>query len=440
MLSDESDSGHYSASSRKVARRLLGKEEISAVHYLSNILTELDQNESFACSGTIAANEWNKDTCLIYTKGADGDEGQSEGYDYRRARLPLSQDAARDIYLAGKPSPFGHNYKTVYDESYRQAREIKPPDFALTSDILARTSLLSLLTVKLNYGCPLQARLSKLNAYGEGGFFKSHRDTPRGKNHIGTLVVCLPSAFTGGELVINHNGIAITFDWAEASENTLSWGFLYSDCEHEVLPVKSGMRVTIAYDIFTSEADAVKSELDPIRDSRLELLVNSFKDLLDPSFLPEGGDLAISLMHSYATVSKNVGNELANNLKSGDALTLAAVRRLGLQWCFIAAFDREDNRSDEYRFKSQMKRDPTFMASTLISKDFFALDGTAKYEGSFTGKRLHTSGKLIWVIKPTHFGVKNVYYQAMGNDGGEPENAYSGAVLVVTLPPAHQRG
>ncbi|WVQ85362.1 hypothetical protein IAT38_007527 [Cryptococcus sp. DSM 104549] len=445
----EYESAFDTALKRKEVRPLLGKEEISKVTDLGDVLQELDQDETFACSGSIAPSEWNAEASLIYFKGKDSDGGQNEGGEYRSTPLPLSQEAAKDIYLAGKPSPFGHGHETIFDETYRQAREIKPPFFALTSDILARTSLMSLLAVKLNYGCPLVARLSKLNAYGEGGFFKPHRDTPRGKNHIGTLVFCLPSAFTGGELVIHHNGTDITFDWAEGSKDTLSWGFLYSDCEHEVLPVKSGMRVTIAYDIFTSEADAIKGELDPIRDSRLELLVDSFKELLDPSFLPEGGDLAIGLMHSYATVSKNVGDELARNLKSGDALTLEAVRRLGLRSSFIAAFNGiDDSRSYDFRFNNQMKlthqycfqRDPTFKASTLISEDFFAVDGGSSFDGDWLGPNgLDTSGLLIWVIKPIHFTVKNTY-TAMGNDAGEPENIYAGAVLVVTLPPAHERG
>ena len=33
--------------------------------------------------------------------------------------------------------------------------------------------------------------------YGPGGHFKSHVDTPRGADMIGSLVVCLPSAHEG---------------------------------------------------------------------------------------------------------------------------------------------------------------------------------------------------------------------------------------------------
>lgn len=56
----------------------------------------------------------------------------------------------------------------------------------------------------------------KLNVYSEGGFFKSHRDTPKDDKHIGSLVVCLPSDFKGGELVVRQDGKVEIFDWSES--------------------------------------------------------------------------------------------------------------------------------------------------------------------------------------------------------------------------------
>jgi hypothetical protein len=44
----------------------------------------------------------------------------------------------------------------------------------------------------------VRAELYKLNLMTEGGFFKSHKDTPRGGDScFGTLVVALPVPFTG---------------------------------------------------------------------------------------------------------------------------------------------------------------------------------------------------------------------------------------------------
>ena len=54
-----------------------------------------------------------------------------------------------------------------------------------------------------------------------GGFFKSHRDTPRGDpGFVGSLVVCLPVAHRGGALRIQHGRKAIEYSWGEGA---VSW-------------------------------------------------------------------------------------------------------------------------------------------------------------------------------------------------------------------------
>ena len=42
--------------------------------------------------------------------------------------------------------------------------------------------------------------------YGKGQFFLPHQDSEKDDAMVGTLVVSLPSAHTGGELVIEHAG------------------------------------------------------------------------------------------------------------------------------------------------------------------------------------------------------------------------------------------
>ncbi|KAJ4500203.1 hypothetical protein C8R41DRAFT_752533 [Lentinula lateritia] len=40
------------------------------------------------------------------------------------------------------------------------------------------------------------------NVYDEGSFFKPHRDTPRGPNMFGSLVIIFPTTHEGGELIL----------------------------------------------------------------------------------------------------------------------------------------------------------------------------------------------------------------------------------------------
>ena len=53
----------------------------------------------------------------------------------------------------------------------------------------------------------------------------------------------------GGELVVRHQGKEIKFDWSKDCQN-IQWGAFYSDCEHEVLPVTSGYRITLTYNLY----------------------------------------------------------------------------------------------------------------------------------------------------------------------------------------------
>jgi hypothetical protein len=74
-------------------------------------------------------------------------------------------------------------------------------------------------------------------------------DTPRSELQFGSLVVCLPTAHKGGQLVVRHQGHSTVFDWANNSPN-IQWAAFYGDCEHEVSQVVSGHRVTLTYNLY----------------------------------------------------------------------------------------------------------------------------------------------------------------------------------------------
>jgi hypothetical protein len=52
----------------------------------------------------------------------------------------------------------------------------------------------------------LRAELHSMLVYDKGQFFLQHKDSEKHDAMVGTLVVLLPSAPTGGELVIGHAG------------------------------------------------------------------------------------------------------------------------------------------------------------------------------------------------------------------------------------------
>ena len=117
----------------------------------------------------------------------------------------------------------------------------------------------------------LTARFHKMNVYETGGFFADHKDTPRSELHFGSLVVCLPCAFEGGVLTVDHLGEKRDVDWgrffrpsgmytwqkdyaarlaAHTPPRTLRWAAFFGDANHKVVPVASGARVTLAFELY----------------------------------------------------------------------------------------------------------------------------------------------------------------------------------------------
>ncbi|KAH8917791.1 hypothetical protein BT69DRAFT_1186499, partial [Atractiella rhizophila] len=159
-------------------------------------------------------------------------------------------------------SPHGGEDETVYDDSVGLLREFKTPDFTLNFDPLyEETGVLQALNDFIispgdgEEDRKIYAKLYKANSYPTGGFFKPHRDTPKSDQHLGTIVVCLPSIFKGGELLVGEDDDMQTLRWEEdCASGKVCWVFLYNDIQHEVKAVTSGYRLTIAYDVFLASS------------------------------------------------------------------------------------------------------------------------------------------------------------------------------------------
>src|SRR5690606_1140235 len=95
----------------------------------------------------------------------------------------------------------------------------------------------------------VDARLYKLLIYEEGDFFLTHKDSEKGKGMFGTLIIGLPSQYTGGELIVRFEGEEETADFAKNSAYSLNYVAFYADCDHEVKPLTSGYRVCLVYNL-----------------------------------------------------------------------------------------------------------------------------------------------------------------------------------------------
>ena len=101
--------------------------------------------------------------------------------------------------------------------------------------------------------------------YEQGDFFLPHRDTEKEKGMFATLILQLPSRFTGGELVVRHNGREYVHRSSDQASYGCRFAVHYADVEHEVKPVTSGRRVAAIYNLVWTGARAPTS--DNVRDA-----------------------------------------------------------------------------------------------------------------------------------------------------------------------------
>ncbi len=180
------------------------------------------------------------------TAQMDGLSLEVEGFG--RVKLPVTPAKARKLIALGKPARFGRGEETLTDPEVRDTWEIPTAlvraqwDDSVLADVLA--------TVKEKLGFPnasrLTAELHSLLVYEPDQFFLPHQDSEKSDDMVATLVVTLPSRFTGGELLVWHNEERRTY---QGSRTALSLAAFYADCRHEVLKVQSGYRITLTYNL-----------------------------------------------------------------------------------------------------------------------------------------------------------------------------------------------
>ncbi len=174
--------------------------------------------------------------------------------------LPVRAPQAKRMIACARPARFGRGEQTLMDLSVRDTWEITPDQVTLTG--LDWDAILAVVRDEL--GLPARARLRAgphaLLVYGKGQFFLPHQDSEKDDTMIGTLLVSLPSSHTGGELLIEHNGKTVAY---QASATEVSVAAFYADCRHEVKPVRTGYRVTLACNLLLDSDPAGDVPAEP---------------------------------------------------------------------------------------------------------------------------------------------------------------------------------
>jgi hypothetical protein len=141
-------------------------------------------------------------------------------------------------------------------------------------------------------GSTLKAELHSMLVYAPGQFFVRHQDSEKADAMVGSLVVGLPSTFSGGALEVRHGGETATY---RGSKKAFSFVAFYSDCRHQVKPVTSGYRVVLTYNLLLGRGRAARPTAPDAE------LTGGLARCLDEHFRPPGAPdrLVYLLDHEY---------------------------------------------------------------------------------------------------------------------------------------------
>ncbi|WP_330290116.1 2OG-Fe(II) oxygenase [Streptomyces sp. NBC_00576] len=177
--------------------------------------------------------------------------------------LPLRAPQVKRLISVARPALFGRGEETLSDTSVRDTWQILPDQISLAGP--SGPSWPSLLSGALEHfrgalGLPSSTRLRAephaMLVYGKGQFFLPHQDSEKDDAMVGTLVLSLPSAHTGGELVIEHAGRQCAY---RASKTDLTLVAFYADCRHQVTPVRTGYRVALTFNLLAEPGTSAEA-------------------------------------------------------------------------------------------------------------------------------------------------------------------------------------
>lgn len=315
--------------------------------------------------------------------------------------------------------------------------------------------------VSLSLAIDKDTRRTNAHSYvGPEAFFKAHVDTPRSELMFGSLVIVFPTTHEGGALVLREReGDDVqewTFDPAAllsgVVQPSIAYVAFYSDVEHEVLPVQSGYRVTVTYNLYYAEDATALPPAQPVPTNEHTFKSKMQALLDDPTFMPEGGNLMFSLRHQYPmsttpkkdTEAREALKNVATHLKATDALVLNVMRDLSLDASLKIVYqdigtysgihyvmcDRVVRLEDQYEVQDSL-------VGHLLREERGVLlnpDGwRAKLYGRYPNMQVHWIARIPWHVNSTR-----TTYMAYGNQHEMAHTYWKLSLYVRVGPPGNR--
>ena len=355
--------------------------------------------------------------------------------------LPLLPVQAKQLVAVAERAPFGRGQQTLVDTNVRRTWQIDANQVRIHGRGWNKTlaGIVERVAEGLGVAGPVTAELYKLLVYDEGAFFVSHRDTEKAAGMFATLVIVLPSLCTGGELVVRHQNREARFglDCPEPSE--AAFAAFYADCPHEVLPVTSGCRLTLIYNLSRQEpGDAPKPpDYDAERDN-LAALLRQWSENEDRTDDRPPEKLIYPLEHAYTPASLSFEALKGADTARADTL-LAAAQKAGCD-LHLALLSIEESGSAQHTGDYQSYRRGHYEDEDE-EFEVVEVDDRSATLSSWRRPDGGDPGLGILPFDPDEVSPPNAledmvpddesFLEATGNEGASFERSYSMAALVL---------
>ncbi|EME89412.1 uncharacterized protein MYCFIDRAFT_213654 [Pseudocercospora fijiensis CIRAD86] len=230
--------------------------------------------------------------------------------------LPLQEQDAQRLIAASHKAPFGKGSETIVDDNVRKTWELNTNEFMVNNPYFNGTVNHAVTNAVSELGVTNLAQVGispyKMLLYEPGAMFKPHTDTEKVPGMFATLVICLPSAHEGGDIVLSHKGAMKRFATSATQPSYACW---YSDVTHEVKEVASGYRLVLTYNIYKTSAMASNFSASQIGEQYPEL-----KSALKNWRWVDSSPAVYILDHKYTDAHLNI-----NSLKGADVARVQAL-------------------------------------------------------------------------------------------------------------------
>ena len=280
--------------------------------------------------------------------------------------LPILPIQVAQLVAAAERAPYGRGQDTLVDTTVRRTWQIEADRVRIKGRHWAPMleAVLTRVAEGLGVNGPIEAELYKLLVYDEGSFFVSHRDTEKVPGMFATLVLVLPSTSTGGELVVRHQGREVRLDLKCADPSELAFAAFYADCVHEVLPITSGCRVALVYNLTRRAKGALPQPPSyDAEQTRVTALLRAWVVAEEAPDDREPTKLIYLLEHAYTEAELGF-----DNLKGADAAVAGVVRAAAQKSecdLHVALFSIHESGSAEYVSEGGRWSDPELEAGEV---------------------------------------------------------------------------